>query len=43
VGALFLLVLATTGGLAFAIDGGTDWSPATVAPWNGDGWLGRHL
>jgi len=43
VGVLFLLVLATTGGLAFAIDGGTDWSPATDAPWNGDGWLGRHL
>ena len=42
-GALFVLVLATSAGLAFAIDGGTDWSPASDAPWQGDGWLGRHL
>ncbi|RYP88899.1 hypothetical protein EKO23_00195 [Nocardioides guangzhouensis] len=43
VGVLFVLVLATCAGLAFAIDAGTDWTPAPDAPWQGDGWLGRHL
>jgi hypothetical protein len=43
VAVVFLLVLATSAGLAFAVDAGTDWTPAPQAPWQGDGWLGRHL